>query len=92
MTANNLSPLKQEDSVLFMCESKSPGLTYWWFINTWFIQPNVRLKLSLDNMTVTTFHVITKDIGHYECETSNPMCVHHSDPFILTILCNSYPT
>ncbi|XP_049643464.1 carcinoembryonic antigen-related cell adhesion molecule 1-like [Suncus etruscus] len=68
--ANNSRPVEQEDSVELTYKPESPNTTYKWFINTQLVKPSTNLK----------------DTGPYECETSNPVSVHHSHPFNLTIL------
>lgn len=85
VTVNNSRPLEQE-SVVLTCEPLSPHTTYRWFNNTQSVEPSDRLQLSMDNRTLTVLHIIRHDTGSYECETSNPVSVHRSDPVNLTVL------
>ncbi|XP_049643466.1 carcinoembryonic antigen-related cell adhesion molecule 1-like [Suncus etruscus] len=85
VTTNNSSPMEQ-DSVVLTCEPESPDTTFWWFSNTWPIQSSTRLQVSPNNRTLTVFHITRKDTRPYESETSNPVSVHRSNPFILTVL------
>lgn len=86
ITANNLSPVEQEVSVVLTCETKSPNTTYRWFINTQPFQPSAKLQLSPDNRNLTVHNITRNDTGPYECEISNPVSVNRSDLFILTVL------
>lgn len=72
-------------SVSLTCDPYSPGTAYQWYNNTQPIQPTDRLQLSSSNSILTIFPLKRNDRGPYVCETSNPVSVNRSSPFIINI-------
>ncbi|XP_040590263.1 carcinoembryonic antigen-related cell adhesion molecule 1-like isoform X5 [Mesocricetus auratus] len=71
ITSNNSNPMEGEDSVALMCEPETQNTVYLWRINGQSLSEGDRLKLSIDNRTLTLLTVVRTDTGPYECETRN---------------------
>lgn len=87
ITSNNSNPMEGEDSVALMCEPETQNTVYLWRINGQSLSEGDRLKLSIDNRTLTLLTVVRTDTGPYECETRNLVSTSRSDPLTLNITC-----
>ena len=87
ITRNNSDPVENADSVVLTCEPQTQSTSYLWSVNSKSLPASARLKLSLDNRTLTIHRVTRNDTGPYECETWNPVIAGCSDPFTLNVLC-----
>ncbi|XP_040590254.1 carcinoembryonic antigen-related cell adhesion molecule 1 isoform X2 [Mesocricetus auratus] len=85
ITSNNSNPMEGEDSVALMCEPETQNTVYLWRINGQSLSEGDRLKLSIDNRTLTLLTVVRTDTGPYECETRNLVSTSRSDPLTLNI-------
>ncbi|XP_034528274.1 carcinoembryonic antigen-related cell adhesion molecule 6 isoform X1 [Ailuropoda melanoleuca] len=86
ITRNNSDPVENADSVVLTCEPQTQSTSYLWSVNSKSLPASARLKLSLDNRTLTIHRVTRNDTGPYECETWNPVIAGCSDPFTLNVL------
>ncbi|XP_040490002.1 carcinoembryonic antigen-related cell adhesion molecule 6-like isoform X3 [Ursus maritimus] len=86
ITSNNSDPVENADSVVLTCEPQTQSTSYLWSVNRKSLPASARLKLSLDNRTLTIHRVTRNDTGPYECETRNPASAGRSDPFTLNVL------
>ena len=89
--------VKELDSVSLNCSSNDTGISIHWFFNGQILELTDRMKLSLDNRTLSIDPVKREDSGEYQCEVSNPVSSERSDPIQLDIIGErpplpSYPT
>ncbi|XP_040590260.1 carcinoembryonic antigen-related cell adhesion molecule 1-like isoform X2 [Mesocricetus auratus] len=80
ITSNNSNPMEGEDSVALMCEPETQNTVYLWRINGQSLSEGDRLKLSIDNRTLTLLTVVRTDTGPYECETRNLVSTSRNGP------------
>ncbi|XP_075844444.1 cell adhesion molecule CEACAM5-like isoform X3 [Microtus pennsylvanicus] len=78
--------VKELDSVSLTCSSNNTGISIHWLFNGQSLELTDRMKLSLDNSTLSIDPVRREDAGLYQCEVSNPVSSERSDPIQLAIL------
>ncbi|XP_038196895.1 carcinoembryonic antigen-related cell adhesion molecule 1-like [Arvicola amphibius] len=78
--------VKELDSVSLNCSSNDTGISIHWLFNSQSLVLTDRMKLSLDNSTLSIDPVWRKDSGKYQCEVSNPVSSERSDPIQLDII------
>ncbi|XP_075836485.1 cell adhesion molecule CEACAM1-like [Microtus pennsylvanicus] len=78
--------VKALDSVSLNCSSNDTGISIHWLFNGQSLELTDRMKLSLDNSTLSIDPVKREDSGEYQCEVSNPVSSERSDPTQLTII------
>ncbi|XP_077705938.1 cell adhesion molecule CEACAM6-like isoform X5 [Canis aureus] len=84
LTASNTT-VTEDDSVVLTCSSSNTGISIQWLFNGQILMLTDRKKLSQDNSTLTIDPVRKEDAGKYECEVSNPVSFHKSDPVRLDV-------
>ncbi|XP_057611122.1 carcinoembryonic antigen-related cell adhesion molecule 1-like isoform X2 [Chionomys nivalis] len=80
------STVKELDSVSLTCSSNDTGISIHWLFNGQSPELTDRMKLSLNNSTLTIDPVKREDSGEYQCEVSNPVSSERSDPIQLDII------
>nr|XP_048296482.1 carcinoembryonic antigen-related cell adhesion molecule 1-like isoform X2 [Myodes glareolus] len=78
--------VKELDSVSLTCSSNDTGISIHWLFNGQSLGLTDRMKLSLDNSTLSIDPVRREDSGKYQCEVSNPVSSERSDPIQLDII------
>ncbi|KAK7798516.1 hypothetical protein U0070_018284, partial [Myodes glareolus] len=78
--------VKELDSVSLTCSSNDTGIAIRWLFNGQSLGLTDRMKLSLDNSTLSIDPVRREDSGKYQCEVSNPVSSERSDPIQLDII------
>ena len=78
--------VKELDSVSLNCSSNDTGINIHWLFNGQSLELTDRMKLSLDNSTLSIDPVKREDSGKYQCEVSNPVSSERSDPIQLDII------
>ena len=78
--------VKELDSVSLNCSSNNTGINIHWLFNGQSLELTDRMKLSLDNRTLSIDPVKRADSGEYQCEVSNPVSSKRSNPIQLTII------
>ncbi|KAK7798001.1 hypothetical protein U0070_005220 [Myodes glareolus] len=78
--------VKELDSVSLTCSSNDTGISIHWFFNGKSLGLTDRMKLSLDNSTLSIDPIRREDAGDYQCEVSNPVSSERSDPIQLDII------
>ncbi|KAM9039181.1 cell adhesion molecule CEACAM1-like [Sarcophilus harrisii] len=84
LTVNRIN-ITENDTLVFTCGPKQAGVDILWFFNNKSLILNERMKLSMNNRTLTILSVKREDIGFYECEIRNPINFNRSDPITLTV-------
>ncbi|XP_038194408.1 carcinoembryonic antigen-related cell adhesion molecule 1-like isoform X2 [Arvicola amphibius] len=84
--------VKELDSVSLNCSSNDTGISIHWLFNGQSLGLTDRMKLSLDNSTLSIDPVRREDAGEYQCEVSNPVSSERSDPIQLKIIGESGPS
>ncbi|XP_038194410.1 carcinoembryonic antigen-related cell adhesion molecule 1-like isoform X1 [Arvicola amphibius] len=78
--------VKELGSVFLNCSSNDTGISIHWLFNGQSLGLTDRMKLSLDNSTLSIDPVRREDSGVYQCEVSNPVSSKRSDPIQLDII------
>ncbi|KAK7798004.1 hypothetical protein U0070_005223, partial [Myodes glareolus] len=78
--------VKELDSVSLNCSSNNTGISIHWLFNGESLGLTDRMKLSLNNSTLSIDPVRREDAGEYQCEVSNPVISERSDPIQLDII------
>ncbi|XP_005361223.1 carcinoembryonic antigen-related cell adhesion molecule 1-like [Microtus ochrogaster] len=78
--------VKELDSVSLNCSSNDTEISIHWLFNGQSLELTDRMKLSLDNRTLSIDPVKREDSGKYQCEVSNPVSSERSDPIQLDII------
>ncbi|XP_041510774.1 carcinoembryonic antigen-related cell adhesion molecule 5-like isoform X2 [Microtus oregoni] len=78
--------VKELDSVSLTCSSNDTGISIHWLFNGQSLELTDRMKLSLDNSTLSIDPVKREDSGEYQCEVSNPVSSERSDSIYLAII------
>nr|XP_048296400.1 carcinoembryonic antigen-related cell adhesion molecule 1 isoform X4 [Myodes glareolus] len=78
--------VKELDSVSLTCSSNDTGISIHWLFNGQSLGLTDRMKLSLNNSTLSIDPVRKEDSGEYQCEVSNPVSSERSDTIQLDII------
>ncbi|KAK7798002.1 hypothetical protein U0070_005221 [Myodes glareolus] len=81
--------VKEMDTVSLTCSSNDTGISIHWLFNgssMALLGLTDRMKLSLDNSTLSINPVRREDAGEYQCEVSNAVSSERSDPIQLDII------
>lgn len=88
--ANQTELVERRDTLRLVCGS--PGdVDARWFFNGDPLPIALRLGLSPDGRSLTRHGVRREEAGAYQCEVSNPVSTSRSEPFNLTVYCESPP-
>lgn len=71
------------------CQTTHEGVRVQWFLKDQLLLPSKHLVLSADNKTLVVHSLGRNDTGPYECEVWNWGSWARSEPFWLTISCES---
>nr|XP_048296481.1 carcinoembryonic antigen-related cell adhesion molecule 1-like isoform X1 [Myodes glareolus] len=83
---NTNTTVKELDSVSLTCSSNDTGISIHWLFNGQSLGLTDRMKLSLNNSTLSIDPVRKEDSGKYQCEVSNPVSSERSDPIQMDII------
>ncbi|CAO2623939.1 Carcinoembryonic antigen-related cell adhesion molecule 1, partial [Lemmus lemmus] len=75
--------VKKLGSVFLACFSNNTGISIHWLFIGQSLGLMDRMKLSLDNSTLSIDSVRREDSGEYQCEVSNPVSSKRSNPIQL---------
>ncbi|KAM9032008.1 cell adhesion molecule CEACAM6-like [Sarcophilus harrisii] len=84
LTVNRTNVI-ENDTLVFICGTEQAGVDILWFFNNKSLILNERMKLSMNNQTLTILSVKREDIGSYQCEIRNSISSNRSDPITLTV-------
>ncbi|XP_074073646.1 cell adhesion molecule CEACAM1-like [Macrotis lagotis] len=84
ISSSNVAPVENEDNVTLMCQTSNQDVAFQWFSPS-ASSSGDRIKLSLDNRTLTVENVTKEDQGPYQCGIWNPVSHILSDPFTLNL-------
>ncbi|XP_051845418.1 carcinoembryonic antigen-related cell adhesion molecule 6-like isoform X9 [Antechinus flavipes] len=84
LTANRTNVI-ENDTLAFTCGTKQAGVDILWLINNKSLNLSERMKLSMNNRTLTILSVKREDSASYQCEIRNPISSSRSDPFALIV-------
>ncbi|XP_008057287.1 carcinoembryonic antigen-related cell adhesion molecule 1-like isoform X2 [Carlito syrichta] len=81
------STIVTEDKVpvIVTCLTNDTGISIQWVFKNQTLLLSERMKLSLDNSTLSTDAVKREDAGEYQCEVSNAVSYNQSVPLRLTV-------
>ncbi|KAM9034724.1 cell adhesion molecule CEACAM5-like [Sarcophilus harrisii] len=86
LTVNRTSVI-ENDTLDFTCGTEQAGGNILWFFNNISLILNEKMKLSMNNQTLTILSVKRKGAGSYQCEIRNSISSNRSDPIILVVNC-----
>ncbi|KAM9034722.1 cell adhesion molecule CEACAM5-like [Sarcophilus harrisii] len=84
LTANKTNVI-ENDTLAFTCGTEQTGVDILWFLDKKPLILNEKMKLSMNNQTLTILSVKRENTGSYQCEIQNPISFSRSDPFILRV-------
>uniref|UniRef100_G3VJF2 Ig-like domain-containing protein n=1 Tax=Sarcophilus harrisii TaxID=9305 RepID=G3VJF2_SARHA len=84
LTVNRTSVI-ENDTLDFTCGTEQAGGNILWFFNNISLILNEKMKLSMNNQTLTILSVKRKGAGSYQCEIRNSISSNRSDPIILVV-------